>query len=497
MDKERNINLTLTQASDDSQEVAVCFSTILRQAKKYLLPWIIAAAIMALLVSSMVMLFRTSSYSGDITALISYDYDGIEKGLDPSGGKLDVNKIKSPSVIESALTNLNIPLGNVENIRRSISIKGVVSEEELNKKNMYQSVYEKGGTAALSAIEDLIENGDFPTYYIISLKYNTIGFDLDTSKQILDAILNSYKNYFFETYGYNKALGSEVSLVDYKDYDYSEAVDVFRSTLNSLREYVGNLEETDSVNFRSSSTGYSFGDLLLTINTLQDSDLDSISSYIIVNNVTNNKELLISYYEYKVEQLEREIKVYKAKLDSISDSISKYEKDSILIFGDAGENGSDSSETSYVQASAEYDALIEQKIDVQEDVSTTSQDIGFYNDRIKALKASNTVSSEEDEKIVAEKLEALNSKISNLINTVNETSDEYYEKVSFAKAYNILVPAIGSEPVVVTGDLVMPILIAEGVLFVIYAAAAFLSAIAIDNRRNKIKNASSDDTEEI
>ena len=57
--------------------------------------------------------------------------------------------------------------------------------------------------------------------------------------------------------------------------------------------------------------------------------------------------------------------------------------------------------------------------------------------------------------------------------------------------------AIGSEPVVVTGDLVMPILIAEGVLFVIYAAAAFLSAIAIDNRRNKIKNASSDDTEEI
>ena len=448
MDKERNINLTLTQARDDSQEVTVCLSTIFRQAKKYLLPWIIAAAIMALLVSSMVMLFRTSSYSGDITALISYDYDGIEKGLNPSGGKLDVNKIKSPSVIESALTNLNLSLGNVENIRRSISIKGVVSEEELNKKNMYQSVYEKGGTAALSVIEDLIENGDFPTYYIISLKYNNIGFDLDTSKQILDAILNSYKNYFFETYGYNKALGSEVSLVDYKDYDYSEAVDVFRSTLNSLKEYVRNLDETDSVDFRSSNTGYSF-------------------------------------------------KVYKAKLDTISDSISKYEKDSILIFGDAGEDINDSSKTSYVQASAEYDALIEQKIDVQEDVSTTSQNIGFYNDRIKALKASNAVSSEEDEKIVAEKLEALNSKISNLINTVNETSDEYYEKVSFAKAYNILVPAIGSEPFVVTGDLVMPILIAEGVLFVIYAAVAFMSAIAIDHRRNKIKNASSDEAEEI
>ena len=385
MDKERNINLTLTQARDDSQEVTVCLSTIFRQAKKYLLPWIIAAAIMALLISSMVMLFRTSSYSGDITALISYDYDGIEKGLNPSGGKLDVNKIKSPSVIESALTNLNLSLGNVENIRRSSSIKGGVSEEELNKKNMYQSVYEKGGTAALSVIEDLIENGDFPTYYIISLKYNNIGFDLDTSKQILDAILNSYKNYFFETYGYNKALGSEVSLVDYKDYDYSEAVDVFRSTLNSLKEYVRNLDETYSVDFRSSNTGYSFNDLLLTINTIQDSDLDSISSYIIVNNVTNNKELLISYYEYKVDELERKMKVYKAKLDTISDSISKYEKYYILIFGDAGEDINDSSKTSYVQASAEYDALIEQKIDVQEDVSTTSQNIGFYNDRIKAL----------------------------------------------------------------------------------------------------------------
>ena len=497
MDKERNINLTLTQASDDSQEVVISFSTIFRQAKKFLLPWIIAAAIMALLVSSIVMLFRTSSYSGDITALISYDYDGIEKGLNPSGGKLDVNKIKSPSVIEAALTSLNIPLGNVESIRRNISIKGVVSEEELNKKNIYQGIYEKGGNAALSAIEDLIENGDFPTHYIISLDYSGIGFDLDASKQIMDAILNSYKNYFFETYGYNKALGSEVSLVNYKDYDYSEAIDVFRSTLNSLKEYVENLEETDSSDFRSNNTGYSFDDLLITINTLQDSDLDSISSYITVNNVTSNKELLISYYEYKVEQLERDMKVYEAKLDSISDSISNYEKDSVLIFGDASGENSDSSETSYIQASAEYDALIEQKIDVQEDVSTTSQNIGFYNDRIKALKASNTVSSEEDEKIVAEKLEILNSKISSLINTVNETSDEYYEKVSFAKAYNILVPAIGSDPVVVTGDLVMPILIAEGVLFVIYAAIAFVSAISIDHRRNKIKKASSDETEEI
>ena len=75
----------------------------------------------------------------------------------------------------------------------------------------------------------------------------------------------------------------------------------------------------------------------------------------------------------------------------------------------------------------------------------------YYNDRIDALKSNNsslTVSKED----VEERLEEINNKITDLIDTVNKTADEYYETVTFANAYNILVPATGTEPTVVTGD---------------------------------------------
>ena len=32
-------------------------------------------------------------------------------------------------------------------------------------------------------------------------------------------------------------------------------------------------------------------------------NLDSLSSYIVINNVTNDKELLLTYYKYRIEEL--------------------------------------------------------------------------------------------------------------------------------------------------------------------------------------------------
>ena len=39
-------------------------------------------------------------------AVVTFQYEGIENGLDPNGAAFDINKIKSPKVIEDALTSL-------------------------------------------------------------------------------------------------------------------------------------------------------------------------------------------------------------------------------------------------------------------------------------------------------------------------------------------------------------------------------------------------------
>ena len=85
-----------------------------------------------------------------------------------------------------------------------------------------------------------------------------------------NAMLECYSEYFMEAYGYNKSLGSSLAALDYKDYDYAEAVDVFDDALNKISSYVRQVEQTEIQNgsstnsnrFRSSDTGYTFPDLL-------------------------------------------------------------------------------------------------------------------------------------------------------------------------------------------------------------------------------------------
>ena len=73
-------------------------------------------------------------------------------------------------------------------------------------------------------------------------------------------------------------------------------------------------------------------------------------------------------------------------------------------------------------------------------------------------------------------LASLNKKLNNLIDVVSKTSEEYYRTVTFANAYNILVPAsLTSIDVVgiVIENAKKPLVILETLVFLIYLAFAF------------------------
>ena len=487
MSEEKNISLILKQPEDESETVTISFGSIFRQMKRYLLVWIVLAAVLAMLTTSFVFLFSGRIVTSSITALVSFNYSGIESGKAPDGSTFDVNKIKSPNVIENALDDVGESSSLSENIRSNISIKGIIPDDALDKISLYQSVYSQGGSAALDAVNSLLAIGYYPSYYVINFDYAAAGITIDDGKKILDRILENYQDYFFRTYGYNEALGSSVVAVDYKDYDYPEAVDVFNSTLDSLKQYVQKLSNDDTTNFRSNETGYTFSDLLTTIDTVKSADLDALSSYITINNITNDKEMLLTYYQYRIEEMERERKVSQSELDSVTNSINEYEKDTLLVFGNG--NGAENGETTYQQASEKYDELINQKIEIQDSVSRCSQRIEYYKDRISAMNEnSGTVKVDSEE--VEKELSSLYDKIKDLIDVTNKTADEYYETVTFANAYNILVPATGNAPQVTAGGLAMPILIIEAVLFVVYLGVSFIRAIVLDNRASKKKKES-------
>lgn len=471
---EKNISVTLKQADDPSKsEVTFSITDIFKNMKRYFLIWFIAVVVTAMAISGAVMLLKTNISSNTVTALVNFNYKGIEEGLDPIGKTFDINKIKSPNIIESAMTELSIPLKYVESVRRNISIIGLRPNEARDQLALYQTVYEKGGSAALSAAKSMMEIGYYPSYFTISFSYGNTNFNTLESKQILDAVLREYQEYFFTTYGYNESLGNSVVAIDYSEYDYPAAIDVFDSTLTNLSDYVNRLAK-QTPNFRSGKTGYSFEDLSNTIETIQSADLDSLSSYVTINNVTNDKEVLLNYYTYKIESLERQRNVYQAELKTISDSIEKYEKDSMIIFGESADNVD---QTSHSLPSEKYDELIRQKTEKQRESSLAAQRIDYYNGRIKALSENQNISTDENVKVTEERLADINSKINDLIETVNQTSDEYYETVTFDHAYNILVPAAGADPSSVSKDIVIPVILSEALVFIAYFAFCIIKSI--------------------
>ncbi len=488
----RNINITLKNDDDEKNDILISIPMIFKKLKKYFLIWIVVAAIVFVAVFGSTTL-KTMHRKPVITALVSFTHEGIEKGLDPNGMDFNKDTIKNPVVIENALTSLNLPLDELDDIRNCIDIEGLVPADAMNKILTYKNVYENANSNNLQAAQSMLDVPIFPTQFKITFNYAGTHLNRKTAVQVLNTMLEQYKDYFFDMYGYNESLGSSVTALDISSYDYTEAIEVLKASLDTLSKYVKQLSTDDMTRFRSSITGYTFDDLYEAVETVKSIDLDKVSSYINVNNLTKDKNASIAYYEYRINELTRTKTSTEEQLASVKESIKAYEKDQIIIFG----NGTDNTDTQSTQNSEQYDMMIQQKLDLTNTLATTKQSINYYRERLAALQKSTANSPDKIEQ-VDKQLDDVNSKISNLIENIKLTADDYYENVTFQNAYTILVPAsnsMGSTLSIVMDNVTMPLIIGEAGVLAVYLMIAFIAAIRAEIIARKKREALAKATE--
>ncbi len=480
--EDRNLNITIKNQEDKADEVVVSISTVIKKLKKYLFVWIVAA-VFFVVVSFGYAAVTTHVNKPALSALVSFSYSGIEKGLAPDGRKLDVNTIKDPSVISDAMEELDIDKEELESIRQGITFKGIVPQDAAERITKYESFLDSGSNGGIQAVEKILDTTYFPTQYYVYFDYNNTNLTDKEAVSVLNEILNQYETYFYKTYGYNESLGSAVAAIDYKEYDYSEAVDVFSDSLGTLKRYVKQLSNEDKTRFRSAETGYTFDDLYEAIDTVQSIDLDKISSYVSVNNLTKDKDQALAYYEYRIKAMNREQAAYEEELASYDASIASYQKDQIMIFG----NGTDDTNTQSSIASEQYDKMVQEKNNIASSLANTKQRIEYYKERQEALQ-NNPVGSNELTEKVETSLESVNTKITNLVELVKATSDDYYKNVTYGNAYTVLVPAsstVSSKLGLVIDNAKTPLVALEAVALLVFFAVAFIEALVQDNKKRK------------
>ena len=353
---EQNVNLILKQHEKNEEQVVVSISAIIRKLKKYFAVWLLVAIIIGGLIAGVSVFFRTTSMT-PVHAIVSFTHKGIEKGKNPDGTDFDYNTLKSPEIIEAALKECNLDKSLLEAVRRGMQIEGIIPEDAYQRMSTYKHVYEASSSGQLAAATAMLDVSWVSTQYNLTFNYKESGLTRSDAVQVLNAMLAAYRDYYFREFGYNEAFGNSLAAMDYTDYDYAQAVDMFRTELKSLNRYVTGIAADDTARFRSSETGYTFADLKDAINSVQTLDLDLISSYLNVNNVSKDKERLQTYYEWRIENLELEQKADKEALAAVEHAFSSYEKDQVIIFSDSVAN------TETTVSSEEYDKLINRRID--------------------------------------------------------------------------------------------------------------------------------------
>lgn len=362
-------------------------------------------------------------------AVVSFQYEGIEDGVDPNGAAFDINKLKSPKVIEDALMSLGNTGFDAEKIRESIEIEGVIPKDAVER----ITVIKEMSLEDVSNYEKILDVSYFPSQYIIYLRKSS-GMSGTEAVQILNAVLDSYRTYFMDMYANTEVLTVTGNLIDYKDYDYTEAMDMLETQMEIMQDYV-NERRNQAPEFRSSGTGLSFGDISMALDTVSEIDIANLNSYIESHTLTKDVERQREYYEYRIKKYNMEIAENQVELSNIQSVIDKYQKDPLVIVS------SQETTQEIEQTNAYYDQLLQQRLAISAEIASLNTKLNETYTLLNAVSGAVGKNTQDEYDYVDGKLASLTETIAKWTDLTEQTAQEYYTTTLFSNAYKISVPA--------------------------------------------------------
>ena len=464
MGEEKNVLLTVVHKDEDAQdELVVDISIIWKRFKRMFAVWLCLAVGIGSLSGGAALFLQNVILPGEARALIQFS----------TSQAYDVNKIKSPAVMQDALNASGIDMTQLGSFQNAVKIQGVIPNSAHERMSMYYNMLSP--TNSDTTILDTLLNTQYQVLrYVISFNYSAMNLSREDGVNLLNELLRAYQDYCVFNYNYNTPMGNALSAIDYHDYDYAEAADIFSRTLSSISDYLSNLNQGSGASFRSTETGFTFRDLSRIAALLRDIDLDRLSSYIVIHSVSSyDAETEISYYQWLIEDLTRQRAIERTRLASLTDSIDSYEKDSVIIFSGPDEsmvaNSSD--------VNSNYDAMITEKLSTQSRISSYTRSIGYYERVIEGFQESGASSNPEDIERVLQYLETLSESVNQLMGNISRTANEYYETVAFSSQAKTLVPATVSGAPLISRLAIKLVFAVEALLFLGYAGAACVCGI--------------------
>ena len=255
---------------------------ILRYLKK-LLPFIFVFC----LVATYGVYFKLSSSNTYIASeVIHYNDPQAEKGLAPTGDKLDVNEIKSSAVMSKVVDKMGLTgIYSVDSLISRVNITPIVDEDKMAQKE-----------AKLEEGEEYIYE---PSTFIVSFAA-TSGEGPDFARTILDETLDVYFEQFSQKYVNVAPANNTIKNLNKNNYDYIEMMEMIDTSIDgTLTTLYQRMEQNNY--YRATETGVSFAELAADFDYLRQVKVSSLFSKIYKYQITKDKSVLISDYTTRID----------------------------------------------------------------------------------------------------------------------------------------------------------------------------------------------------
>jgi len=255
---------------------------ILKYLKK-ILPVIVVICLLA----TCAVYFKLSRANTYIASeVIHYNDEQAEKGLAPTGEKLDVNEIRSSAVVSRVVDKMGLTgIYSVDSLISRIDITPIPDADKIAQKD-----------AKIEEGEEYIYE---PSTFIVSFAASS-GEGPDFARTILDEILDVYFEQFSQKYVNVAPANNTVDNLNKNNYDYIEMMELIDESIdNTLNTLYQRMDQNSY--YRSTETGVSFAELADDFNYLKQVNVSSLFSTIYKYQITKNKSVLVSDYTTRID----------------------------------------------------------------------------------------------------------------------------------------------------------------------------------------------------
>ena len=274
--------------------------------KKYAVEIIVF--LILLTVGLYIVLRQIQTYTAEM--VIEYVYSGAENGLAPDGTDLDAGGIYSSNIISQVMDNLELDPGrySLDQIRAAVVVEEI-ADESVDTVN--EALNMEGESSDLQS-----------TKYSVTYRVDSAD-GADMARAILDEIIDVYFTEFSKQYINTSSVINSTSDINASSYDYIEQMELIESALERTINNLSNRATADP-EFYSSETGYSFNELVTKFSILQNTQVDSLYSYILNHRVTKDLDVLLAKYEERVQTYELAQESNRVRMEEVEQILDAY-----------------------------------------------------------------------------------------------------------------------------------------------------------------------------